>query len=174
MVISMKDNKGFTLVEVIIVVAVLACILMIVVPKYMEYVGRARREVDVHNAAEYIKAMERVTASEQANSFFYDVNRDRFTWHDVIVRQGSGTAGDDIYSMAFREMGGCPISSANRDMWWYVSYYDPSAGYVGDSNINWTPRKKIWLCSPPDFTKGYMIYPDSEMYVKYNQMVPIN
>lgn len=45
------DNKGFSLVELIIVIAIMAVLVGVLAPQYMKYVERSRNSTDRDNAA---------------------------------------------------------------------------------------------------------------------------
>lgn len=52
----MRSNKGFSLVELIIVIAIMAVLIGVLAPQYMKYVTNARVSTDVANAEELARA----------------------------------------------------------------------------------------------------------------------
>ena len=52
----LKNEKGFTLVELIVVLVILAILAAILVPALLGYIDKARRKQDVLNAREYLEA----------------------------------------------------------------------------------------------------------------------
>ena len=61
-----KDNKGFTLVELVIVIAILAILVGILAPQYTKYVEKSRKSADASNLDEMVKAVQ-VYAADAEN-----------------------------------------------------------------------------------------------------------
>lgn len=57
------NNKGFSLVELIIVIAIMAILIVVLAPQYLKYVEKSRVSSDQTTVVEYINAMQ-VLASD--------------------------------------------------------------------------------------------------------------
>ena len=62
-----KDNKGFTLVELVIVVAILAILVGILAPQYTKYVEKSRKSADVSNLENLVTAFKTAAADGSTN-----------------------------------------------------------------------------------------------------------
>lgn len=60
-----KDNKGFTLVELVIVVAILAILVGLLAPQYTKYVEKSRKAADANNLEEIVKQLKVVSSDPQ-------------------------------------------------------------------------------------------------------------
>jgi len=63
---TIKNEKGFTLVELIVVIAILAILAAVAVPNYVNYQYRSALNTDISTAAEAIRAA-RITHIEKGN-----------------------------------------------------------------------------------------------------------
>lgn len=61
------DNKGFSLVELIIVIAIMVILVAVLAPQYLRYVERSRVSTDTQTIVEFINAMQVAAADEDAN-----------------------------------------------------------------------------------------------------------
>lgn len=62
-----KDNKGFTLVELVIVVAILAILVGILAPQYTKYVEKSRQSADASNLENIVKGFKVAAADTDYN-----------------------------------------------------------------------------------------------------------
>ena len=65
-----KDNKGFTLVELVIVVAILAILVGILAPQYTKYVERSRKAADASNLDNLVTAVKVAAADANADVIY--------------------------------------------------------------------------------------------------------
>lgn len=59
------DNKGFSLVELIIVIAIMAILIVVLAPQYLRYVEKSRVSSDQTTIVEYINAMQVLAADPE-------------------------------------------------------------------------------------------------------------
>ncbi len=62
-----KDNKGFTLVELIIVIAILAILVGLLAPQYVKYVEKSRRSADASNLESFVESFKVAAADVDYN-----------------------------------------------------------------------------------------------------------
>ena len=64
------NNKGFSLVELIIVIAIMAILIVVLAPQYLKYVERSRNSTDITNATEIVSAIQVYAADPEAATPF--------------------------------------------------------------------------------------------------------
>ncbi len=62
------NNKGFSLVELIIVIAIMAILIVVLAPQYLRYVERSRNSTDLQSATEIATALQIYQADPEAGS----------------------------------------------------------------------------------------------------------
>ena len=127
-----KNNKGFSLVELIIVIAIMVILVAVIVPQYLKYVNNSKISVDVQTAGELVTLID----TEIANG------KKPFT----------GVVATDTMGVKLSEIG---LTSAPK------SKYDASYHFVvtGTDAVGVT---KIQLWSDATGTNKYEVYPDPD------------
>ncbi|MCI1965669.1 MAG: prepilin-type N-terminal cleavage/methylation domain-containing protein [Oscillospiraceae bacterium] len=67
--ISRKKNGGFTLVELIVVIAIIAILVAVLAPQYMRYVEKSRRAADQSTADQVFTACKVAATEENMDDF---------------------------------------------------------------------------------------------------------
>lgn len=60
-----SNNKGFSLVELIIVIAIMAILVGVLAPQYLKYVEKSRKSTDADNVQAFQSAVQTMASDEQ-------------------------------------------------------------------------------------------------------------
>lgn len=146
---AIKKNSGFSMVELIIVIAIMAILAAALVPQLIKYVRKSRRVTDIQTAdeiqASYVRGF--ITMSGQ------DVVSPASETGDIYIRNDSTISNppQTLTDFAFLELGEIPLSSTSKDYYWHIEY-TPATGKVN----------KISLSNGPNDSDPHEVYPDSE------------
>ena len=92
------NNKGFSLVELIIVIAIMAILIAVLAPQYLKYVEKSRVSSDQTTIVEYIDAMQVIAADPDITLTSGD---------DYTLKSASGsdaiTVGGDLATLLTNE-----------------------------------------------------------------------
>lgn len=102
------NDKGFSLVELIIVIAIMAILIVVLAPQYLKYVERSRNSTDLQNATTMKTAIETWAADPQASPSFK--SGDVFTLH---VEAGATTVGGAASATANAALTDAALTPAN-------------------------------------------------------------
>lgn len=92
------NDKGFSLVELIIVIAIMAILLVVLAPQYLKYVERSRNSTDLQNATEMVTALQ-IYASDP------DADEQPANGSIEIKRNGDGTVSNNFAKAALKDAG---------------------------------------------------------------------
>lgn len=88
------NDKGFSLVELIIVIAIMAILIVVLAPQYLKYVERSRNSTDLQNAVSVRTAIETFAADPQANPAFAKGDKFAITVTATSLALDSGAGAD--------------------------------------------------------------------------------
>ena len=91
-----KNNKGFTLVELVIAIAILAILVGLLAPQYTKYVEKSRKSADASNMDELVKAIQ-VYATDNAIKLTGDAKDKTIT---IALKESGVDCGKDADAIA--------------------------------------------------------------------------
>ncbi len=110
-----RDNVGFSLVELIIVIAIMAALVGVLAPQFVKYVESSRRAVDIQNATQIREAV----MIEMASQGIADVGSVEIRINDDMDAGGVSFVGGSI---AIDEIPRIQGNVANKGGYFYVEY----------------------------------------------------
>ena len=122
----MKNNKGFSLVELIIVIAIMAVLIGVLAPQYLKYVEKSRVSTDKTTIASVKEAILTSLADE-------DVYESIGTSGSISISNGS-TFGSDTLSAAVANICGSKVEFGSKTY----------KGATVTFNYSYTPSTAKW------------------------------
>lgn len=149
-----KKNKGFTLIELVIVVAILAILVGVLAPQYTKYVEKSRKAADASNMRELVKVIE-VYAIDGESPLLA-------TKYELSIGSGTGAATTTSGGTYLNELEG--IKAPNHD--------DDLREELNTQFPNWdklTTKSKKWgdNGSSSSITATITVEPNGSLSVSY-------
>ena len=110
------NNKGFSLVELIIVIAIMAVLIGVLAPQYVKYVAQSKVSTDITNAEELVTAIN--VALSDTTQTVEITSGTNFAAGDAVVKEGTATKVS------------APESKVDKTREWNVTYDDNGVSAV--------------------------------------------
>lgn len=150
-----KNNKGFTLVELIVVLVILAILAAILVPALLGYIDRAREKQYVLNAKSAL------TATQAEFSSLYGEGKSMCVASvqarkDVIASTAdTGVGADGVDTHFYTVIKEAPATSTNHAAYTVSkAYYVENGYYIIFDGSSWTTQQK----APDDASSYTQVY----------------
>ena len=104
------NNKGFSLVELIIVIAIMAILAGALAPALIKYIAKSRRSSDANNCGTIQSAMQTATSDEAADEAFAGVATNTWTKLDSSLTTGTEK---DYWTVVDKDLAGGVKAFAN-------------------------------------------------------------
>lgn len=104
-----KNNKGFSLVELIIVIAIMAILAGALAPALIKYINKSRRSTDIQNADSLRTAVQTALsnpdAADKVTSNSYDAASIKSPGSDSFLKEVYSVVGNNTLTTKYKEKG---------------------------------------------------------------------
>lgn len=161
-----KNNKGFSLVELIIVIAIMAVMIGVLLPQYIKYVGRSKRAVDVQNAVEFATACDITQIYEEIgdlSGLLTEVGSDNAycAWDETAADHIDTEHPSSYLEYIVRDLGSLPVSKFDNNLCWVMKFDSKTRKVTG---IYLTEQSNL-LADPGPAWQQYELWPNGEDFV---------
>ena len=107
-----KNNKGFSLVELIVVVAIMAVLVGVLAPAYLKYVEKSRKSTDISAMANVMEAMTISASDIELNLANGDTMTAKWT-NDTVSFEATGSNSTKVVDELNAILGTVTLKSAD-------------------------------------------------------------
>ena len=129
-----KNNRGFSLVELIIVIAIMAVLVAVLAPQFLKYVEKSRNATDAQNATAIVSALQTCYADPDTTTAEIPTAGGSITVSSTGVGYGSGDSAEAkaFVDKALKDAGISPNTTCKSKQTWqeYTITYTVANGTI--------------------------------------------
>lgn len=162
-----KNNKGFSLLELIIVIAIMAVMIGVILPQYIKYVGRSKRAVDVQNAVEFATACDLTQIYDEIGdldpgTLAQDYLGNAYcAWNEEAADSIDTEHPQSYMDYIVRDLGSLPVSKFDNNLCWVMKFDSTTRKVAG---IYLTEPSNLSAAPGPAWQQ-YELWPNGEDFV---------
>ena len=150
----MKKNQGFSLVELIVVIAIMAVLVGVLAPAYLRYVEKSRKSTDVSSISDIMAAAEKVAIDPQ----FDLATGAKFTLTgtgtlNMSVTNGTTDAAADAALAEWKAIAGNSYTCKSKEFKAVEMTFTGTLQSAG--NVTWSISAAQLIAFSPDFQKKW-------------------
>ena len=150
----MKKNQGFSLVELIVVIAIMAVLVGVLAPAYLRYVEKSRKSTDVSSISDIMAAAEKVAIDPQ----FDLATGATFTLSgtgtlNMTVANGTTDAAADAALAEWKAIAGNSYTCKSKEFKAVQMSFTGTLQAAG--NVTWSINAAQLVAFSPDFQKKW-------------------
>ena len=131
-----NDNHGFSLIELIIVIAIMSVLIAVLAPQYLKYVEKSKMELDLNNLTTLVNSVEMTIADPEIEKDTVITAKWDGANYSLLCGEAAGSSSNDVWNSISATMGNNGTLNAKSKVF---KNCDVQISFVlSNDHVNWT------------------------------------